>query len=99
MAALHGAIALVQVHHVAMLVRQDLDLHVSRVRHKALCKHGAVPAAAHNHSVDDLGHWCLGYFTTSECHTQQAKRDALCDGRHFRQLAAVMLPLTGCVGV
>lgn len=30
-AALHGAVALVQVHHVAVVVRQDLDLNVPRV--------------------------------------------------------------------
>lgn len=42
MAALHGAVALIQVHGVALVVGQDLDLNVARVLHKLLHKHRAV---------------------------------------------------------
>ena len=42
MAALHGAVAFVEVHHVAVVVGQYLDLDVARVLHVALEEHGAI---------------------------------------------------------
>mmetsp|Transcript_9721 Transcript_9721/g.24163 ORF Transcript_9721/g.24163 Transcript_9721/m.24163 type:complete len:214 (-) Transcript_9721:345-986(-) len=42
MAALHRAVALVQVHHVAVVVGQDLDLNVARVLHVLLNEHAPV---------------------------------------------------------
>ena len=42
MAALHGAVALVEVNHVAVVISQDLDLDVARVLHVAFQEHGAV---------------------------------------------------------
>jgi hypothetical protein len=42
MAALRGAVALEQVHHVSVVVRQDLDFDVPRVRHQALDVEGIV---------------------------------------------------------
>ena len=40
--ALDGAVTLPQVHHVPVLVRQHLELDVTRVGHSALNVHGAV---------------------------------------------------------
>lgn len=39
MAALHGAVALVQMDNVPMLIGQDLNLNVPRILHKLLNKH------------------------------------------------------------
>ena len=42
MPALHGAVPRAPVHHIAKLVRQDLDLHVAGSGHVALQVHPAV---------------------------------------------------------
>lgn len=45
-AALHAAVALVQVHDVAVVVGEDLHLHVARVLNQLLHKHAAIAKGA-----------------------------------------------------
>ncbi len=42
MAALHRALALAEVHDVAVVVRQDLDLDVARLLQELLHVHGVI---------------------------------------------------------
>ena len=57
---LHGAVALEQVHHVAVAVRQDLHLHVARVDDEPASSvhHADTSSQSRNTSVNDHNRSC-----------------------------------------
>ena len=56
MVALHAAVALAQGHHVAVVVGDDLHLHVARVLHGALQVHGVVAEGVDAFALGDVEH-------------------------------------------